>query len=161
MNNTMSVSLEAIGVRSSRRTWGAIALASVALMALGALMMHFADRSDPAAQPTGGASPDDPFIIGTPVPEGEELPGVDFVSGTNEEPAGTAAGTGGSGSTGSTGAVAAAGGTGGTGGAGSASSMSATGTTGSTGATGSTGSTGGTGSSSMTERATTGTGSTA
>ena len=36
MNNTMSVSLEAIGVRSSRRTWATIVLASVALMSLAA-----------------------------------------------------------------------------------------------------------------------------
>ncbi|MCA9534583.1 MAG: TonB family protein [Myxococcales bacterium] len=85
MNNTMSVSLEAIGVRSSRRTWAVIALASIGLVALGALGMRCSSGEAPVAR--GGAEPDDPFVIGTPVPEGEEAPGVDFVTGTNDSAA--------------------------------------------------------------------------
>ena len=57
MNNTMSVSLEAIGVRSSRRTWAVIALASIGLVALGALGMRCSSGEAPVAH--GGAEPDD------------------------------------------------------------------------------------------------------
>jgi hypothetical protein len=171
MNNTISVSLEAIGVRSSRRTWGAIALAAVVLMGLGAIITHFVERRDPVEHATGTAAPDDPFIIGTPVPEGEETPGVDFVSGTNDRlgtpgatPAtpgpGSAASGGGSGTTGST---VASGTTGSTGTAGPRTNMSATGVSagaGGNGGSGSGGSTGSTGSTGATGSTGTGTGAT-
>ena len=89
MNASVSVSLEAIGVRSSRRTWAAIVAISVSLVLLGALGMHLLESDDAPAPEAGHAAEDDPFVIGTPVPEGEGAPGVDFVSGTPRDTPGT------------------------------------------------------------------------
>ncbi|MDH5490711.1 MAG: AgmX/PglI C-terminal domain-containing protein [Myxococcales bacterium] len=82
----MSVSLEAIGIRSNRKTMltlGAIALALVASGALGSYLL----TGSAASEETGHAEPEDPFVIGTPLPSGADLPEVDFVTGQVPGPA--------------------------------------------------------------------------
>ncbi|HJL05146.1 MAG TPA: AgmX/PglI C-terminal domain-containing protein [Polyangiaceae bacterium LLY-WYZ-15_(1-7)] len=93
----MSVSLASIGVRSSKKVWGVIALIAVALVAAGALGMWLF-RGDPeVVAEAGHAEPDDPFVIGTPLPEGEEPPEVDIVSGGEAEVGGGESGEAGGG----------------------------------------------------------------
>ena len=78
----LSVSLDAIGVRSTGKTWGRILLISGALMALGAFGMWIAMHNEQdSTEETGAAEPDDPFMIGAPVPSGADTPDVDFVTG--------------------------------------------------------------------------------
>lgn len=82
----MSVSLAAIGVKSSKKVWVMIAVIAVVLIAAGALGSWLL-RGDPeVVAEAGHAEPEDPFVIGTPLPEGEEAPpaedGVDVVPGT-------------------------------------------------------------------------------
>jgi TonB family protein len=78
-----NVTLDRIGVQSPGRLWASVlggAVLLVGLGALGAWLLMEGDASDASAK-SGQAQPDDPFVIGTPLPSGEEAPGVDFVSG--------------------------------------------------------------------------------
>ncbi len=80
-DSMLSVSLAAIGVRSSKKVWFGFLLAALALVGLGAAGSYFLREDPEPIADAGHASPDDPFVIGTPLPEGEAPPGVDFVSG--------------------------------------------------------------------------------
>lgn len=84
-----SIRLSAIGVRSRGAAWGVVAGAALALMALGALGMWLALRSDDPQAPVaeGGepeprVDPPDAVEIGDPLPEGAEAPDLEVVTGT-------------------------------------------------------------------------------
>ena len=63
-NNTTSVSLEAIGVRTAKQTWTMVGIAAVLFAILGVAGTYFAMRH---GQPqTGAAAPEDPFTVGAP-----------------------------------------------------------------------------------------------
>lgn len=80
----LGVSLAGIGVRSSKKTWATILFIAVALVALGAFGMWLARGEPEVVAEAGHAEPDDPFVIGTPLAEGEDTP--DFVSGAQGDP---------------------------------------------------------------------------
>ena len=80
----LGVSLAGIGVRSSKRTWATILFIAVALVALGAFGMWLARGEPEVVAEAGHAEPNDPFVIGTPLPEGDD--GPDFVSGSDSDP---------------------------------------------------------------------------
>ena len=84
----LNVSLASIGVRSSKKTWLILLLVALLLVALGALGSWLARGEPEVITEAGHANPDDPFVIGTPLPGGEETPGVDFVSGSHGGAAG-------------------------------------------------------------------------
>lgn len=90
----LSVSLAAIGVQSKGRAWATVLGIAFTLMAIGALATWLVMRGsgDEVASAAGGrAAPEDPFVIGTPLPAGEEAPEVDYVSGAPGDPASTRA----------------------------------------------------------------------
>ncbi len=64
--NAMSVSLAAIGVRSSKKTWGTIIVVAGLLVGLGAAAAMFLQEEP--AEDAGHASAEDPMVIGTPLP---------------------------------------------------------------------------------------------
>ncbi|MCB9601776.1 MAG: TonB family protein [Sandaracinus sp.] len=83
----MSVSLETIGVKSTKKVWAgifAIALVLVALGALGSWLL----RGDPeVVAEAGHAQPEDPFVIGTPLPnEGDQTPTEPVAEPTEPDP---------------------------------------------------------------------------
>ncbi|MCB9619664.1 MAG: AgmX/PglI C-terminal domain-containing protein [Sandaracinus sp.] len=91
----MSVSLETIGVKSTKKVWAGIFAIAVVLVALGALGSWLL-RGDPeVVADAGHAQPEDPFVIGTPLPnEGDETPTEPVVEPTEPEPStGTAMST--------------------------------------------------------------------
>ena len=144
----LSVSLSSIGVQPSRKIWTIIAVSAVALMALGALGMYLFTGGEPeVAVDQGHAEPDDPFVIGSPLPPGAETPEVDFVTGSGGSGSeATMGSTGGSGSSstmqttrttsmraGGSGSSMSSGGSGGSGSSGSGSSGSGSSGSGSSG----------------------------
>ena len=161
-----SVSLQAIGVKSSGKTWAVITLVAVLLVALGAIGAWLSMGGESPSEPVAGAEPEHPMEIGTPLPEGMDVPEVDFVSGgvrVTDQSATKRAGSGGSGSGGSGGSGSGSGGTttiGGTstGGAGGAGGT-ATGAGGGAGSGGSGGASGGAGSGGSASGSGTGSGS--
>lgn len=78
--NTMSVQLEAIGIRSTKKTWATIAGIAALLFVLGGVATFFTMKS--TQHEVGGAAEEDPFELGTPEIQNPE--GVDFVSGRRE-----------------------------------------------------------------------------
>jgi TonB family protein len=76
-----SVSLHAIGVQSSRKTWTVIVAIAIALVAIGAVGAWLAMQGGERSEPVADAEPATPMEIGMPLPEGAEPPDVDFVSG--------------------------------------------------------------------------------
>lgn len=83
----MSVSLEAIGVRSSKKVWAMLLLVALGLVALGALASWLL-RADPKVA-EGHARPEDPFVIGVPLPAGEALPETSEAFDEPAEPSAT------------------------------------------------------------------------
>ncbi len=80
----MSVSLASIGVQSSRKVWAMVAMGAVVLIALGALGSWLFRGEPEVVTESGHAEADDPFVIGTPLPEGAvepEVEDVDVVTG--------------------------------------------------------------------------------
>lgn len=78
--NTMSVQLEAIGIRSSKKTWATIAAIALLVFVLGGVATFFTMKG--TQPPEGGANAEDPFEVGSPEIQGAE--DVDFVSGRRE-----------------------------------------------------------------------------
>lgn len=72
---SLSIQLDAIGIRSPRRMWGSVAAAAVVLVLLGGGTSYLMTREDPAE---GHAQAGDPFEIGAPTAE------VDFISGETD-----------------------------------------------------------------------------
>ncbi len=66
----MDVSLEAIGVKSSKKVWAGIIAMAVALVVLGALGSWLLRGAPEVVTEAGHAQPEDPFVIGTPLPPG-------------------------------------------------------------------------------------------
>ncbi|MEM7449581.1 MAG: AgmX/PglI C-terminal domain-containing protein [Myxococcota bacterium] len=66
----LGVSLAGIGVQSSARAWTTVVLIGVSLFALGAAAAWLAMGSSEEA--VGRADPEDPFVLGAPVPAVEE-----------------------------------------------------------------------------------------
>ena len=87
----LSVSLAGIGVRSNKKTWTVITVLAITLVALGATVSWLATRGEEVAVDEGHAEPDDPFVIGAPLPTGVDVPEVDYVAGAA---GGTTMGTG-------------------------------------------------------------------
>ncbi|MFW5925643.1 MAG: AgmX/PglI C-terminal domain-containing protein [Myxococcota bacterium] len=80
--NTTSITLSRIGVQSPRRMWAIAAAVALALVGLGALGMWLVTGEEaPEPAHTGNAQPEDPFMIGAPLPKGAETPEEDFLSG--------------------------------------------------------------------------------
>jgi TonB family protein len=67
----MSVSLDTIGVRSTKKVWAGIALVALLLVGLGALGSWLLRGEPEVIAEAGNAQPEDPFVIGTPLPPGE------------------------------------------------------------------------------------------
>ena len=82
----MSVSLASIGVKSTKKVWLGIVLIGVALVALGWLGAWLSRGEPEVVVEAGHAEPDDPFVIGAPLPEGVAPPEVDIVSGSEGTP---------------------------------------------------------------------------
>ncbi len=80
----LGVSLAGIGVRSNKKTWATIVFIALALVALGAVGSWLARGEPEVVAEAGHAEPDDPFVIGTPLPEGEDEP--DIVPGATGDP---------------------------------------------------------------------------
>lgn len=78
--NTMSVQLDAIGIRSTKKTWATLGGVALLLFALGGVVTFFSMGG--AHEETGGAAADDPFELGSP--EIQNADDVDFVSGGRE-----------------------------------------------------------------------------
>jgi TonB family protein len=78
--NTMSVQLDAIGIRSTKKTWATLGGIALLVFALGGVATFFTMRS--AHEDTGGAAEEDPFEVGSPQIEGADE--VDFVSGRRD-----------------------------------------------------------------------------
>lgn len=88
----MSVSLETIGVRSTKKVWAGIGLVALLLIALGALGSWLLRAEPEVVAEAGHAQPEDPFVIGTPLPpeaapapsetEVEDTQGSSAMSGT-------------------------------------------------------------------------------
>ncbi len=98
-HDTASISLAGIGVQSSGRAWGMLVLGGLLLVGLGAGGMYFAMKPTgtetpiappPTPQPfaTVDASTGQPVEIGTPIPNGVDMPQIDFVSGGPRVPSG-------------------------------------------------------------------------
>lgn len=82
----MSVSLASIGVQSTKKVWLGIALIALTLVGLGWLGAWLARGEPEVVVEAGHAQPDDPFVIGAPLPEGAPPPEVDIVSGSEGAP---------------------------------------------------------------------------
>lgn len=67
----MSVSLDTIGVRSTKKVWAGIALVALLLVGLGALGSWLLRGEPEVVAEAGHAQPEDPFVIGTPLPPSE------------------------------------------------------------------------------------------
>lgn len=67
----MSVSLDTIGVRSTKKVWAGIAFVALLLVGLGALGSWLLRGEPEVVAEAGHAQPEDPFVIGTPLPPGE------------------------------------------------------------------------------------------
>ena len=78
--STMRLSLESIGIRNNKKTLMLLLSAALGLVAVGVVFAKIFLKEEPADQ--GHAAPDDPFVIGVPVPTGVDAPDVDFVTGT-------------------------------------------------------------------------------
>ncbi len=87
-----TMSLSAIGVRSRGKAWGVILGFVAALVGIGAggmwLAMHAGDGQPVAANESGQPDPDasgstsEEVVVGDAIPEGAEVPDVDFVPGS-------------------------------------------------------------------------------
>lgn len=75
----MSVSLDTIGVRSTKKVWAGIALVALLLVGLGALGSWLLRGEPEVVAEAGHAQPEDPFVIGTPLPPGEAPTPVEAV----------------------------------------------------------------------------------
>jgi len=112
----ISVSLSAIGVQSSGRTYAVIGISAAALVCAGALGMWFFSRAPAPVIATGDPLPpppaDSPIVIGTPLPVGEDLPDDGPTAGGRGRAAKGAVSTPRTGSTATTGGTARTGTTG-------------------------------------------------
>jgi len=77
----MDVSLASIGVRSNKKGFAVVLGVAAILLGVGAGASYLLTRGDANAAPAGSAEATDPFVIGTPLPEGANTPDVDIVSG--------------------------------------------------------------------------------
>ncbi|MFT5358528.1 MAG: hypothetical protein ACI9KE_005767 [Polyangiales bacterium] len=90
------VSLAGIGVKSSKKTWSMILLGALTLLGAGALASWLAMGGSAATD--GHAEPDDPFVIGSPLPSDGDVDSITGMAGVAtsadgmEAPMGTAMG---------------------------------------------------------------------
>jgi hypothetical protein len=78
--STTGITLARIGVQSSGKVWSVLALVAVGLVALGALSTWLVTQGDGSDPDGGHAKEGDPFVIGTPLPQGAETPDEEFLA---------------------------------------------------------------------------------
>jgi len=70
----MDVSLASIGVRSNKKGLAVVAVVSLVLVGAGAGVSYWLTGGEAEVAPSGSAEATDPFVIGTPLPEGSDEP---------------------------------------------------------------------------------------
>lgn len=83
----MGVSLAGIGVKSSKKTWSMILLIALILLGAGALASWLAMGGSNVAD--GHAEPDDPFVIGSPLPGDGDVDSITGMAGVATSANGT------------------------------------------------------------------------